>query len=180
MRTAILGLMLAVIAPVAAEAQVPALETDGTVVYTTTNRQTRLGEGRRLTAIVQKGIIKDKREASPLHLSAQDCVGTLYTAEGETPFGAGICTTIDHDRDLWWLSWTSDGERAGEWVAIDGTGKYRGLSGGGTIRVILNMKDRTALEYTGSLTLKPRPRRPSSAAETSSPPPDTDNDERRH
>ncbi|WP_224404552.1 hypothetical protein [Afifella sp. IM 167] len=114
-----------------------------------------LSDGSRLVAIAQKGIMQDDDPSSPLHMSSQDCAGTVLVPKtGGEPFGAGSCTASDRDGDIWWLWWTSKGGTGGQWGAIAGTGKYEGLSGGGEVAYTLNLSDRTAIRYTGSLNLK--------------------------
>jgi len=128
---------------------------EGVAIFTnTTNRRSDLANDRTMLTIVQKGILDDRDAKSPLHLSQQDCSGTVYSVQKNPPYGAGSCVTVDRDGDAWWLSWTSDGEKGGSWTAIDGIGKYKGVAGGGTTRYLLNLKDRTAVEYSGRLTLK--------------------------
>lgn len=114
----------------------------------------KLANGLTIVPLHQSGIIRDDDQASPLNFSAHDCGGTLAVEPDGATSGAGTCMATDKDGDVWWLVWTSDGKTGGTWQAISGTGKYAGLSGSGTTKFVANFPDRSAISYSGTLTLK--------------------------
>ena len=126
----------------------------GSVTYTIVPTQpVKLESGTTILTLIQSGIVRADDPASPLHLSAHDCLGTLAFQE-EGAFGAGTCVARDKDGDVWWLWWTSDGRTGGTWEAMSGTGKYEGVTGSGTTTFEANFPDRSAIAYEGTLTLK--------------------------
>jgi hypothetical protein len=143
----------------AAMAATPALAAEtkagGTATYVTVSSDSqKLADGRTLVTLRQDGVIRDNDPQSPLNLSAHDCMGTIaIAADGKSSVGGGSCTATDKDGDIWWLWWTSAGA-TGAWGAFAGTGKYAGISGGGTITYDANLPDRIAVTYSGTLTMK--------------------------
>lgn len=66
--------------------------------------------------------------------------GTCFTssiieADGEVWNGGGYCYEVDEEGDATWL-WLKVADTGGTWGFIKGTGKYEGISGGGTSKVI--------------------------------------------
>ena len=138
-----------------AQVQAAEIKVSGTVTYATTlAEETKLPDGNTTVRVHQKGVIVDKDPASPLNLNGQDCDGMVIVApdqKGPAP-GAGSCDAVDKDGDRWWLWWVEkDGNR---WGVIYGTGKFAGMTGGGTTKTILDSGDRSTITYEGTLNMK--------------------------
>jgi hypothetical protein len=137
-------------------AQAAEVKVDATITLVTVSNETStLNDGRTVMRIHQKGIIRASDPTSPFNLSPQDCFGTLVVAkEGSAFEGAGSCDAIDKDGDIWWL-WWSDSKAGSPWSVIRGTGKYEGMTGGGTTVTDVQLPDgRSSITVTGTITLK--------------------------
>ena len=71
--------------------------------------------------------------------------GTCFTtsiieADGDSWVGGGYCYEVDEDGDSTWL-WLELADTGGTFGFIRGTGKYQGVSGGGTSKVIRTWED---------------------------------------
>jgi len=86
-------------------------------------------------------------EGSPFHRAEQDCSGAeILAADGKHLGAAGSCIATDPDGDVWWIWWRGDG-KGGTWGFLGGSGKFEGITGGGSTR--------RALEWpSGRFTLK--------------------------
>ena len=61
----------------------------------------------------------------------------------------------DKDGDLWWLSWRDYDGTANKWTITGGTGKYQGMTGTGSVTVMMQSADgRTVNRWQGSWTMK--------------------------
>lgn len=82
-----------------------------------------------------------------------DCfVSVIVTPDGEQLDGSGICEGMDEDGDLWWV-WVTGGTE-GEFGFTGGTGKYAGISGGGTWKQQVRYADGKAVnDWEGSWTI---------------------------
>lgn len=73
---------------------------------------------------------------SPFHATEQNCSGSdLTSPDGGSVTSAGYCEGTDPSGDVWWIWWRGDGE-GGVWGLLDGTGKFAGLKGGGSLRYV--------------------------------------------
>jgi hypothetical protein len=62
------------------------------------------------------------------------CSGTrIYSPDGKAWHEAGYCFSVDPDGDVIWL-WFKGTEEGSEHHFISGTGKYDGITGGGTAK----------------------------------------------
>lgn len=69
------------------------------------------------------------------------CSGTRVSeADGEGFFESGHCVGIDIDGDMWWL-WFRNTEAGGEYHFTGGTGKFKGITGGGKSEVTFEWAD---------------------------------------
>jgi len=59
---------------------------------------------------------------------------------GKSEQAAGSWDAIDKDGDIWWL-WWSDSAAGNPWGVISGTGKYEGMTGGGTTVTDVQLPD---------------------------------------
>lgn len=114
----------------------------------------KMDDGRTILHVHDKGIVEASDPKSPLHLTARDCSGTLILdAKGNFVDGAGHCVNLDKAGDEYWNTWTSSPE-GNIWRVYHGTGKFEGMSGGGTSKVIAYFPDRYIISYEGTLTMK--------------------------
>jgi hypothetical protein len=138
-----------------AQAQAAEIKVGGTVTYAYTSaEESKLPDGSTIGRVHAKGVIVDKDPKSPLNLNAQDCDGFgVITADGKgPPPGAGSCDAVDKDGDRWAMWWVEkDGNR---WGVTYGTGKFAGMTGGGTTKAILDLPDRQTITFEGTLTMK--------------------------
>ena len=78
----------------------------------------------------------------------------LADDQGKMMEGAGSCTMVDRDGDVWWLWYHNRGDDR-QWGAIAGTGKYDGVTGSGvTAELAATADGRLAISWQGTLTLK--------------------------
>ena len=74
------------------------------------------------------GITTDAQEGL-FHGGTQQCLATIIqNADGSTVEGRGACDGIDPDGDVWWMSFSIDGDNPVRWEITGGTGKYDGLA----------------------------------------------------
>lgn len=118
-------LLLGLVFTGAARAQ-PA-ESSGTAAYVPMKSQTtELPDGGTITRAQTRGYVMSDDPENPFRDSGQTCMGTSI---GDVT--NGYCDAIDADGDMYWISWHS-GPDGDTWRLIGGTGKFAGLSGGGT------------------------------------------------
>ena len=151
-----LGVFVGILAGASlAPVQAAEVKVGGTVTYAVTSiEETKLSDGSTMFRVHQKGAIVDKDASSPLNLNAQDCDGFVIAAPGATgpAPGAGSCDAVDKDGDRWAMWWVEkDGNR---WGVTYGTGKFAGMTGGGTTKAILDLPDRQTITYEGTLNMK--------------------------
>ena len=128
----------------------------GNVVYTLTPLSSdALPGGSLINQAILKGIVLADDPNHPLHLTAQDCSGgSIADDQGKMMEGAGSCTMVDRDGDVWWLWYHNRGDDR-QWGAIAGTGKYDGVTGSGvTAELAATADGRLAISWQGTLTLK--------------------------
>ena len=103
-----------------------------------------------------KGVILADDPASPIHLSAQDCGGSIVVGtDGAAVNGGGYCEATDKDGDVWWLSWADYDGNGNTWTILGGTGKYEGMTGSGTVAVLMQSADgRLVNRWQGSWSMK--------------------------
>jgi hypothetical protein len=139
-----------VVAPLA-----QAAEGGGTVTYVMTwTEMTKLPGGRALQRAYFKGVVLMDKADGPFHLSAQDCSGSVaIAADGKVENNAGSCSAVDKDGDTWWLEYHI-GPQGDTWTIIGGTGKYKGMKGGGTTTELVQTADgRLVITWKGSWTI---------------------------
>jgi hypothetical protein len=137
------------------------LKTSGTATHViVSNESHKLNDGRTILYLHDKGVVEDNDPKSPFHLALEDCFATLILGwdKGNVADGGGYCNDFDKDGDgylLWW-HFTPGGSksRGSKWSVYHGTGKFEGMSGGGTSKTIVNFPDRYTVTYEGTLTMK--------------------------
>lgn len=153
MTRTVCGLLITGALAVAPLAQ--AAEGGGTVTYVTTwTEKTMLPGGRALQRYYQKGVVLMDKADGPFHLSAQDCSGSVAIgAGGKVENNAGSCSAVDKDGDSWWLEYHT-GAQGDTWTILGGTGKYKGMKGGGTTAELVDTADgRLVITWKGSWTM---------------------------
>ena len=128
----------------------------GTVTYLITPLSTApAANGGKFMQNQLKGVILSNDSSSALHLGAHDCSGTsLYDAKDMLVQGAGSCSAVDADGDIWW-SWYHNTSTERRWTVIGGTGKYAGMTGKGTVTVLGASPDgRLVISWQGTSSIK--------------------------
>tara|TARA_Y100000588_G_scaffold380466_1_gene464387 strand:- start:166 stop:639 length:474 start_codon:yes stop_codon:yes gene_type:complete len=122
----------------------------GTITFGRSSGRAVVGlpDGRQLIRTSNSGInLADG--GGPFHLNTQDCRGTIVMVDGGVR-NYGYCDSVDADGDVWWLSYTNDLD-SGTFQILGGTGKFAGIEGGGTTRVLGNYDDgRLVLRWDGN------------------------------
>jgi len=92
---------------------------------------------------------------APIHLSTQDCSGTnLIGADGVPIVASGYCDGADKDGDIWWI-WFHNSAAGNKWGFLGGTGKFEGVTGGGTTEQQVFMPDgRLVIRWEGTWEMK--------------------------
>jgi hypothetical protein len=92
----------------------------------------KLPGDRRVEQEGSEGYLTTTQSDNPLNLASQNCTGTTITSkDGKTGTGSGYCVLFDAAGDAAW-TWFRGDLDAGSWGFIDGTGKFKGIEGGGT------------------------------------------------
>ena len=101
-----------------------------------------------------RGVILADDPANPLHMAAQDCIGSgIYAPDGAED-SAGYCDMIDPEGNVAFIWYRNDGEDRA-WGFLGGTGKFAGVTGGGTTAVIGGTPDgRVVIRWQGSWTMQ--------------------------
>ena len=87
------------------------------------------------------GVITDTQEA-PFHGANQQCLGTyVFAADGTLVKGRGGCDGIDPDGDIWWITFSVEGDGPIRWINVDGTGKYAELEASGITNTVSEWGD---------------------------------------
>jgi hypothetical protein len=104
---------------------------------------------------IETGNIVAKQAYPATNLTTGNCSGlTLTDAEGNWS-ASGVCSRVDGDGDGYSMSWRQDYTMdAGVWEMVGGTGKWDGVSGGGTYVYTPLAGGAGASTYSGNLTLK--------------------------
>lgn len=157
MKRVVLALAVAVsgLLFVTADAQAQEMSASGYAAYMQTGATTTaLGEGRTRVDQTSDGYVMTDDPASPFHLMAQDCAGTnLIAADGTLERASGYCAARDADGDMYWF-WYWNGPAGSEWGLIGGTGKFDGITGGGTSEAVAADPDgRSVVRWEGTWTM---------------------------
>jgi len=137
-------------------AQAQEMSADGYAAYMQTGATTTaLGEGRTRVDQTLDGYVMTDDSSNPFHLMAQDCAGTnLVAADGSLERGSGYCAARDADGDMYWI-WYWNSPSGSEWGIMGGTGKFEGITGGGTSEAVAADPDgRFVVRWEGSWTMR--------------------------
>ncbi len=112
-----------------------------------------LPDGRLAADVTFDGYVITDDENSSFNLVAQDCAGTdLIGADGAVVISSGYCAGRDRDGDMYWFSFWNTPE-SNKWTLTGGTGKFKGIKGGGTSQQLAMHEDGTmSLRWEGSWT----------------------------
>jgi len=111
-------------------------KSSGHAVYVQEGTPHELPNGRMAVRQSSRGFVMADDPSDPTHMSSQDCVGTtLLKADGSPEHGYGYCAGVKVDGDMWWIWWSSDGEK-GKWGFLGGTGVFEGATGEGTTKTV--------------------------------------------
>ncbi len=119
--------------------------------------ETQGKEGQIIQNVVNRGTIVSDDTDLPWHLATQTCSGTnILTENGEPVLSRGSCSMIDADGDVWFLSYHNEVAKENTWKITGGTGKYEGMTGGGTTTPLAASPADGSLtiSYEGSWTMK--------------------------
>ena len=101
----------------------------------------KLADGRTVKRQVLRGTAIADNPNTPLSNASQDCMfTTVASADGKTFSSGGYCDGLDADGDVYW-AYGGATEKGGKWSYLGGTGKFEGLTGGGTYRLALTWPD---------------------------------------
>src|SRR3990172_11600948 len=101
----------------------------------------KLADGRTVTRQGLQGTAIADDPNTPLSKVSQDCMFTTVTsADGKSFSSGGYCDGLDADGDVYW-AYGHATEKGGKWYYIGGTGKFEGLTGGGTYQLALTWPD---------------------------------------
>ena len=106
---------------------------------------------------INRGTIISDDTAVPFHLATQTCSGTnVLGKQGQPLESHGSCDMVDADGDIWWLSYHNQANGENTWQITGGTGKYKGMKGGGTTTPLFMSSDgkMLSISYEGKWTMK--------------------------
>jgi len=152
----IVALMLCGVVAATGVATAEKIELTGKSTWSTVSEETMtLADGRTVTRQVLRGTAIADNPDTPLSHASQDCMFTTTTsADGESFQSGGSCDGIDADGDVYWAYANAD-ENGGKWYYQGGTGKFEGLTGGGTYKLSLRWPDgKVMATWDGSAEMK--------------------------
>jgi len=101
----------------------------------------KLSDGRSVQQTSEAGYLTAAQSDNPLNMNSQDCSGTvIVSTDGKTSTGGGYCVGFDPSGDTAWI-WWHGGFDGGTWGFMDGTGKFKGVDGGGTWKTKQRLPD---------------------------------------
>ena len=142
------------LAAIPLQAQETAVAGDATYIQTGATTTALPNGGARVDATIDGYVLTDDT-SHPVHLVAQDCASTnLMDAYGNLDRSAGYCASRDAEGDMFWI-WFWNGSDGGEWGVINGTGKFEGMTGGGTsVGVAADPDGRFAIRWEGTFNMQ--------------------------
>jgi hypothetical protein len=143
MRKFMLLAALAVAAPVAA-----AGDFAGHAIYRPASADvTTFADGRTMTRSIENGFVYGEGAGNPFDKMIQNCYSIAMAKPGSDAVEQfGHCEGLDKDEDLFVLNFHGD-----TWTISGGTGKFAGMKGGGTTKVIQTWSDGSYLiSWTGT------------------------------
>jgi hypothetical protein len=129
---------------------------EGQAFYEPTLLETvELADGRVLSRVKVSGFVIGSNEKNPFHMVNQHCSGTSILTTGQSePTAYGYCEGVDRDGDVFFMAWTT-GPAGNTWQLLGGTGKFDGISGGGTSATTQAWTDgKYVIDWDGSWKMK--------------------------
>jgi hypothetical protein len=115
----------------------PALADEGSGHNANQNISTetsQLPDGRTLMRTHDSSVIMGNNPGNPFHLASLDCFATyVLAADGNSGNGGGYCDGVDQGGDVWMITFGGD-LGGGKWQFSGGTGKFDGITGGGSYK----------------------------------------------
>jgi hypothetical protein len=107
-----------------------------------------LANGTTLRHQHSKGFVTGDEPGNPFDGGCQECFDSeVLAADGSVVSSMGHCQGVDRDGDVWTI-WT----KADAWGFTGGTGKFKGIEGGGTAKVVNGSPDgRTIYTWDGTI-----------------------------
>lgn len=101
-----------------------------------------------------KGIVLSNVPGSIINATSQTGSGTTFLdADGNLVLSMGYADGVDGDGDVFWIWWKTTPEKR-TWGYTGGTGKFKGIKGGGTTRLIAYFPgDRSAISWEGNVSV---------------------------
>lgn len=114
-----------------------------------------LEDGTVITRTSTSGFVISSDAENPFDMVNQHCSGTNVLAPGQSePTAYGYCEGLDNDGDVFFISWAT-GPEGNTWRLLGGTGKFDGISGGGTSEVTNTWADgKYVIDWQGTWTMK--------------------------
>lgn len=115
----------------------------------------KLSDGSVISRVSLSGFVNASDGNNPFHMVNQYCSGTSILAPGQSePTAYGYCEGIDRDGDAFFISWANKPE-GNTWQLLGGTGKFDGMSGGGTTKTKYTWADgKYVIDWQGTWTMK--------------------------
>lgn len=151
--TALVGV---VVAGSVAFAQAMKSKGSGRGMYAATETgSTKLANGTTVRFSHDTGFCTGNEPGNPFDGTCQDCFASeVVAADGSLIQRKGHCIGIDRDGDTWTL-WFDGAANPGTWTIIGGTGKFKGMEGGGTHQLVQKWPDgRYTISWEGSWQVK--------------------------
>lgn len=110
----------------------------------------KLANGMTVRHTNQKGFTTGNEPGNPFDGACQDCFfSDVLAADGSVVSSTAHCQGVDRDGDTWSVV---TGAKEGTWVFVGGTGKFKGIEGGGTYKIDKEWPDGRALgSWEGSI-----------------------------
>lgn len=142
-----------VAASTSAYAQMTYEATGGNAFVPSWTESVALPDGNTLVRTVSHGFTWANDEDVVGGNGSMSCYASLtMNPDGMPVAGSGTCDVLDLEGDTWRLWW--DGAVGGNWGMTVGTGKYAGITGGGTWKQQARYADGNWMnEWTGSWTI---------------------------
>jgi hypothetical protein len=143
-----LGSFLAATVLAVVSAQATAAEWSGKAFYRPVAEETvKLSDGRTLIRSVVAGYVYGDTSGNPFDMMHQTCSSTIVIAPNDGGMEQfGHCDALDANQDLFVISFHDD-----KWRIEGGTGKFAGMTGGGTTKNISTWPDGSYLiSWTGT------------------------------
>jgi hypothetical protein len=141
-------------AALAGDEEQPKTRLSGKALYTASELSRRdLPDGHVLVQQRLEGIIDTDDTWVLFDGNRQVCFGSvLLDTGGKQTAAAGHCTAWDEDGDAWWMRYL-DRDNEQSWSVLTGTGKYHGMTGGGSMQPVTRADGKIEVEWAATIQL---------------------------